>query len=48
MLSGDVVDQFSFESRKGFCEDSAASFTTLMLATSISTSIVTGYQGGEL
>ena len=48
MLSGDVVDQFLFESRQGFCEHYAASFTTLMRAAGIPTRIVTGYQGGEL
>ena len=47
-LSGDVVDRFLFESRQGFCEHYAASFTTLMRAAGIPTRIVTGYQGGEL
>jgi transglutaminase-like putative cysteine protease len=47
-LSGDVVDRFLFESRQGFCEHYAASFTTLMRAAGIPTRIVTGYQGGEI
>ncbi|MCX4190161.1 transglutaminase TgpA family protein [Methylophaga sp. OBS3] len=48
LLSGDVVDQFLFESREGFCEHYAASFTVLMRAAGIPARIVTGYQGGEI
>lgn len=46
-LNGDVIDSFLFESRRGFCEHYAASFTVLMRAAGIPTRIVTGYQGGE-
>ena len=46
-LQGDVIDQFLFESRRGFCEHYAASFTILMRAAGVPTRIVTGYQGGE-
>lgn len=48
LLKGDVIDDFLFGSRKGFCEHYAASFTVLMRAAGIPTRIVTGYQGGEL
>lgn len=48
ILRGDTVDQFLFESREGFCEHYAASFTILMRAANIPARIVTGYQGGEL
>lgn len=48
VLSGDTVDQFLFESREGFCEHYAASFTVLMRAAGIPARIVTGYQGGEI
>ena len=47
-LRGDTVDQFLFETRQGFCEHYAASFTVLMRAAGIPARIVTGYQGGEV
>lgn len=47
-LRGDTIDQFLFESRQGFCEHYAASFTVLMRAAGIPARIVTGYQGGEV
>ena len=46
-LGDDPVDDFLFNTRKGFCEHYAASFTVLMRAAGIPTRIVTGYQGGE-
>lgn len=46
-LRGDIVDSFLFETREGFCEHYAASFTILMRAADIPARIVTGYQGGE-
>ena len=47
-LSGDTIDQFLFETRQGFCEHYAASFTVLMRAAGVPTRVVTGYQGGEI
>ena len=47
-LGGDSIDGFLFESRRGFCEHYAASFTVLMRAAGIPTRIVTGYLGGEI
>lgn len=47
ILRGDVVDQFLFESRRGFCEHFAGSFALLMRAAGIPSRVVTGYQGGE-
>jgi len=47
-LRGDTIDQFLFESKQGFCEHYAASFTVLMRAAGIPARIVTGYQGGEI
>ncbi len=47
-LTGDTIDSFLFESRRGFCEHYAASFTVLMRAAGIPARIVTGYQGGEI
>jgi transglutaminase-like putative cysteine protease len=47
-LAGDPVDQFLFETRSGFCEHYASSFTVLMRAAGIPSRVVTGYLGGEL
>jgi transglutaminase-like putative cysteine protease len=41
------VDDFLFDTRKGFCEYYASSFVFLMRAAGIPARIVTGYQGGE-
>ena len=48
-LLGDApVDEFLFETREGFCEHFASSFTYLMRAAGIPSRVVTGYQGGEV
>jgi len=47
LLIEDPVDQFLFESRRGFCEHYASAFTVLMRAAGIPARVVTGYQGGE-
>jgi transglutaminase-like putative cysteine protease len=47
LLEGDTVDQFLFESRRGFCEFYAGAFAVLMRASGIPARVVTGYQGGE-
>lgn len=41
------VDEFLFESKRGFCEHFAGSFVFLMRAAGIPARVVTGYQGGE-
>lgn len=46
-LRGDTVDQFLFDTKRGFCEHYAGSFALLMRAAGIPSRIVTGYQGGE-
>ncbi len=46
-LGKNVVDEFLFGSRRGFCEHYAGSFALLMRAAGIPSRIVTGYQGGE-
>ena len=46
-LGNNIVDEFLFGSRRGFCEHYAGSFALLMRAAGIPTRIVTGYQGGE-
>jgi transglutaminase-like putative cysteine protease len=47
-LGADPIDQFLFETRKGFCEHYASAFTFLMRAAGIPTRVVTGYLGGEV
>jgi protein-glutamine gamma-glutamyltransferase len=42
----DTVDDFLFETRRGFCEHYASAFTFLMRAAGIPARVVTGYQGG--
>jgi transglutaminase-like putative cysteine protease len=46
-LGVNSVDDFLFETRKGFCEYYASSFVFLMRAAGIPARVVTGYQGGE-
>lgn len=47
-LGDDMVDEFLFGTRRGFCEHYAGSFTVLMRAAGIPARVVAGYQGGEL
>ena len=47
VLTGQRIDQFLFESRRGFCEHYASSFTVLMRAVGIPARVVVGYQGGQ-
>ena len=42
------VDQFLFDTRRGFCEHYASAFVVLLRAAGIPARIVTGYQGGEM
>ena len=46
-LARNPVDEFLFETRRGFCEHYASAFTVLMRAADIPARVVTGYQGGE-
>lgn len=41
------VDDFLFNTRRGFCEHFASAFTMLARAAGIPARVVTGYQGGE-
>lgn len=46
-LSGDNrIDQFLFDTRRGFCEHYAGAFVFLMRAAGIPAHVVVGYQGG--
>ncbi|WP_407274971.1 transglutaminaseTgpA domain-containing protein [Halothiobacillus sp. DCM-1] len=42
------MDQFLFDTRRGYCEHYAEAFTLLMRAAGVPARIVTGYQGGEV
>lgn len=47
-LGADPIDDFLFNTRRGFCEHYAGSFVYLMRAAGVPARVVTGYQGGEL
>ncbi len=47
-LEADSVDDFLFNTRRGFCEHFASAFTMLARAAGIPAHVVLGYQGGEL
>lgn len=47
-LGQNRIDEFLFNSRKGFCEHYASSFVMLMRYVGIPARVVTGYQGGQL
>jgi transglutaminase-like putative cysteine protease len=47
LLGDNAIDEFLFETRRGFCEHYAAAFVFLMRAADIPARVVTGYQGGE-
>ena len=46
-LERDSVDDFLFNTRRGFCGHFASSFTMLMRAAGVPARVVGGYQGGE-
>jgi transglutaminase-like putative cysteine protease len=48
LLGQDAMDDFIFDSRRGFCEHYASAFTYLMRAAGIPARIVIGYQGGRM
>ncbi len=48
LLGEHPVDEFLFDTRRGFCEHYASAFTVLMRAAGIPARVVTGYLGGEV
>jgi len=46
LLSKNTVDDFLFNTRRGFCEHYASAFTIMMRMAGIPARVVTGYQGG--
>ena len=47
-LGKDSVDEFFFDTRRGFCEHYASSFVFMLRAAGIPARIVVGYHGGEI
>jgi transglutaminase-like putative cysteine protease len=47
LLGSHSIDEFIFNTKRGFCEHFAGSFVFLMRAAGIPARVVTGYQGGE-
>ena len=47
-LGDNRIDEFLFQTRRGFCEHYASSFTFLLRAAGIPARVVIGYQGGAL
>jgi hypothetical protein len=47
LLSGHELDQFFYDSKKGFCVHYASAFTFIMRASGTPARLVTGYLGGE-
>lgn len=47
LLGADNVDQFLFETQRGYCEHFAGAFVFLMRAAGIPSRVVMGYQGGQ-
>ena len=47
LLGDNAVDEFLFQTKRGFCEHYAGTFVVLMRMAGIPARVVTGYQGGE-
>lgn len=47
-LGRDSVDEFLFDTKRGFCEHFASAFVVLMRSAGVPARVVTGYQGGEI
>lgn len=48
IVNGDRIDDFLFNTRRGFCEHFAGSFVFLMRAAGIPARVAVGYMGGEV
>ncbi len=48
LLGDNAVDEFLFETRRGFCEHYAAAAAFMLRSVGIPTRVVAGYQGGEV
>lgn len=47
LLGADSVDQFLFDTQRGYCEHFAGAFVFLMRAAGVPARVVMGYQGGQ-
>ena len=47
-VGANAIDDFLFETRRGFCEHYAGAFAFLLRAAGIPARVVTGYMGGEI
>ena len=48
LLGPDIVDEFLFGTKRGFCEHFAAAFVFALRAAGVPARVVAGYQGGEV
>ena len=48
LLGTDMVDEFVFDTKRGFCEHFAAAFVFALRAAGVPARVVAGYQGGEI
>ncbi len=48
LLGSDMVDEFLFDTKQGFCEHFAAAFVFALRAAGVPARVVAGYQGGEI
>jgi transglutaminase-like putative cysteine protease len=48
LLGADMVDEFLFDSKRGFCEHFAAAFVFALRSAGVPARVVAGYQGGEI
>ncbi|HZV98697.1 MAG TPA: transglutaminase domain-containing protein, partial [Methylophilaceae bacterium] len=48
LTRADPMDDFLFNTRRGFCEHYAGSFVYLMRAAGVPARVITGYQGGDV
>lgn len=48
LLYNNPIDEFLFDTKRGYCEHYASSFTVLMRLAGIPSRVITGYQGGEI
>ncbi|MCF8177364.1 MAG: transglutaminase domain-containing protein, partial [Sulfuritalea sp.] len=48
LMGSDMIDEFLFNSKRGFCEHFAAAFVYALRAAGVPARVVAGYQGGEV
>ena len=48
LLGTNAIDEFIFQSKRGFCEHYAAAFVFLLRAAGVPARVIGGYQGGEI